>query len=385
VFKWFYLTIATIIYLVATPFLLLVLFKKKYKNSIPARFFLVNNRPLKADGLHFHICSYGEARAIKPLIKEFDIDLLRFTSITNTGYEVIKEYSKESRYLPFEIFLPFWVIKQKALVVFEAELWYMLFLCNKQKGAKTFLINARISERSYPKYLRFKWLYKHIFENIDAIYAQTYEDARRLKKLGAKNIKVSGNIKFANITKPNKEYPKNYKVVVTAGSTHEGEEELVLNAFIKFKELEDAQLIVVPRHPDRFEKVAQFLEKEALKKGLTFSRYSQNREFKSDIVLIDLMGELINAYAISDVVILGGAFADIGGHNAAEAAQFGCKIITGENYYNQKELFSLIDGITIINESELEEKLLNYMALPSSKMDAKFDISKIVEDIKSVL
>jgi len=385
VFRWAYSSIVTIIYLVAIPFLLLGSLGKKYRNSIPARFFLINNSTLKPNGIHFHVCSYGEARAISPLVKEFKDNLLRFTCITNTGFDVINEYSSESRYLPFEIFLPFWIKRQKALVVFEAELWYMLFLSYKQKGAKTFLINARVSERSYPKYLRFKWLYKQIFKNIDIIYAQTYEDARRLKTLGANNIKVSGNIKFANITKPNKEYPKNYKVVVTAGSTHESEEELIWKAFLKFKEVEDAQLIVVPRHPERFDKVANFLEKEALKKDLTFSRYSQNREFKSDVILIDLMGELVNAYAISDIVILGGAFADVGGHNAAEAAQFGCKIITGINYYNQKELFSLINGLTIVNNEELEEKLLDYMALPNTKIEVKFDISKIVEDIKSVL
>jgi len=85
--------------------------------------------------------------------------------------------------------------------------------------------------------------------------------------------------------------------VVCAASTHEGEEELILNAYLELKKVENAQLIVVPRHPERFNKIAKFLEKEALIRKLKFSKYSENREFKTDIVLIDIMGELINSYA----------------------------------------------------------------------------------------
>ncbi len=385
-FYYIYLLVATLIYVVALPFLLLLLFKKKYKESIPARFFLYKNKPLVGNGIHFHICSYGEAKSIKAIVDRLDIKKLRFTSITNTGYSVINEYSQDnSRYLPFEIFLPFWIKQQKVLVVVEAELWYMLFKSYKLKSTKTFLINARISENSFPKYMRFKWIYKHIFNNIDSVYAQTYEDARRLKYLGAHNIKVAGNIKFCNINKPNKQFPKNYKLIITAGSTHEGEEELIFNAFKKLQKIENSQLIVVPRHPDRFDKVAVYLEKEALKSKLTFSRYSQDRSFMSDIVLMDVMGELINSYAISDIVILGGAFANVGGHNAIEAALFNCKIITGKNYYNQKELFRLVDGLTIIDDYELDATLLDYARLPKSHINTKCSLDELVKEIKSVL
>ena len=384
-FYYFYYLIAAILYIVALPIIFLLQFKQKYKTSIPARFFLTNNSPLKENGIHFHVCSYGEAKSIKAIVDNLNIDKLRFTSITSTGYSVIKEYSKDSRYLPFEIFLPFWLKKQKALVVIEAELWYMLFKSYKKRGVKTFLLNARVSEKSYPKYLYFKWLYRQIFKNIDYIYAQTKEDALRLEKLGAKDIKVIGNIKFANISKATKNFPKNKDVIVTAASTHEGEEELIFNSFLELKKIEDAQLVVVPRHPERFEKVATYLEKEALRKKLSFSRYSQSREFNTDIVLIDIMGELINTYAISDVVILGGAFVDAGGHNAAEAAQFGCKIISGENYYNQVELFSLIDGITIIKADELSQKLLDFRALDNCHTNAVCYLDGLLEELKSVL
>ena len=384
-FYYLYLILATIIYIVALPFLLLFSFKKKYKNSIPARFFLKNNPPLKSNGVHFHVCSLGEAKSIKAITQSIDSNLLRFTSTTNTGFDVIKEYSKEARYLPFEIFLPFWIKPQKALIVFEAELWYMLFAVSKKKGAKTFLINARISEKSYKSYLRFKWFYKLVFKNIDAVYAQSFEDARRLKSIGAKHIKVNGNIKFFNLQKQSKEFPKNYDSVICAASTHEGEEELILNAFLELKQVENAQLVVVPRHPERFEKVARMLEKEAHLRKLSFSRYSESREFKTDIVLIDVIGELVNVYAISDVVIMGGSFAKIGGHNAAEAAQFGCRIISGPNYFNQKDIYKSIDAIEIAQDYELDTLLLNYRDLKPTKIDTNAKIDELLEDIKSVL
>ena len=385
-FYYFYLFIATIVYIVALPFLLILQLKKKYRHSIPARFFLVDNKPLSENGIHFHVCSFGEARAIKAIVSKFDRNILRFSATTETGFNAIKEYnSKESKYLPFEIFLPFWLKRQKALVVFEAELWYMLFAVAKKRGTKTFLINARMSENSYKNYLRFKWFYKKVFENIDRVYAQSFEDAKRLKSIGAKHIKVNGNVKFFNIAKATKEFPKTKELIVCAASTHEGEEKLILDAFLELKKIEDAQLIVVPRHPERFDKVALLLEKEALINHLTFSRYSNCRDFNTDIVLIDTMGELINSYAISDVVILGGAFANIGGHNAAEAAQFNCKIISGPNYYNQKDIFKDIKGIEISEDFELKDKLINYRDLPKCQIDTKAKIDELLEELKDVL
>ena len=381
-FYYFYLTLATIFYIVAIPFLVLLSLKKKYKKSIPARFFLINNKKLKKDGLHFHVCSFGEARAIEPIIKEFNSDILRFSAITNTGFSVIKSYSNEASFLPFEIFLPFWINRQKALVVVEAELWYALFKVYKNKNAKTFLINARISRNSYPKYLKFKWFYKKIFNNIDFVYAQSNEDAKRLKELGAKNIKVIGNIKFCNIKGANKKYPKTKKIVVTAASTHEGEEELIINSFLEFyKQNKESQLIIVPRHPERFNKVEKILKNF----NLNYAKFSQDKSFEKNFILVDTLGELINIYAISDIVILGGAFSKIGGHNAAEAAQFGCKIISGEHYFNQKDIFKSIKNIKIVKNHNLKEALLNYKDLKRCKIDTNVDISALIKDIKDVL
>jgi len=198
-----YSVIITLIYTIAIPFLFYLSKKKiKYKESIPARFFLKNNPPFEPNGIWFHSCSFGEARAIYPILDELPNKLLRLSTTTQTGYEAIsKKQSKQSRYLPFEPLLFSWLKPQKVLVVMEAEFWYLLFVLAKKRGAKTLLINARMSDRSFPKYQRISWLYKMIFAYIDEVYAQSEIDKERLELLGAKNIKVIGNIKLAYIPK----------------------------------------------------------------------------------------------------------------------------------------------------------------------------------------
>jgi len=385
-FFYFYSIVSFIIYSIALPFLCLFSFKTKYKDSIPARFFLWNNRPLKSNGVWFHSCSFGEAKAIKPLVDTLPSEVLRMSTTTHTGFDAIGTYTKESRYLPFEPLLFWWTKPQKALVVMEAEFWYLLFALTQKRGAKTLLINARMSERSYPKYQRIGWLYKQIFKYIDEVYAQTALDKERLESLGAKNVVVTGNIKLSELPKPSKTLQKSDVLTLCAASTHEGEEQLILDAFATFKkENVDARLIVVPRHPERFSKVAGMIEVFAKEQKLTWHRYSQNESFENDIVLVDALGELVNIYAISNIVILGGAFEPIGGHNAAEAAQFGCKILSGPHYFNQKDIFEAVEGIAVVEASNLSRRLLQHVLLKPTRIKSKSDITPIIESLKSVL
>ncbi len=312
--------------------------------------------------------------------------MLRLTTTTQTGMHEISMQTKEARYLPYELLLHFWIKPQKMLIVTEAELWYLLFMLARRKGARTLLVNARISERSFPKYKRFGWLYRRIFEQIDAIYAQSGEDRERLETLGARNVVVTGNIKFADIAQPTETLLKPNGVLVCAGSTHEGEESSILAAFKMLKNNQpEAKLLIVPRHPERFEKVNSLMSAYAHLQGWSYHRWSDAKELRSDIVLIDTIGELINFYAISDVVVLGGAFEPIGGHNAAEAAQFGCKIISGEHYFNQKDIFAGIEGITIVSKESLGEALQYPKLLAPSKIKREIDLAPIITEIQSVL
>jgi 3-deoxy-D-manno-octulosonic-acid transferase len=386
VFFSFYSIVSFLLYFLSLPFLFLFSFKSKYKVSIPARFFLWKNSPLKKEGIWFHSCSFGEAKAIQPLVDALPQEVLRMSTTTQTGFGAILDYTTESRYFPFEPLLFWWTKPQKALVVMEAEFWYLLFALAKKRGAKTLLINARMSERSYPKYQRLGWLYKQIFKQIDEVYAQTELDKERLMALGAKNVVVTGNIKLSKLPQPSKVLEKPSGLIVCGASTHEGEELLILEAFLALKkERKDVKLIVVPRHPERFEKVAGLVENIAKSEQLSWHRYSNLADFSSDIVLVDALGELVNIYAMTDIVILGGAFEPIGGHNAAEAAQFGCKILSGKHYFNQTDLFNAIEGIAIVENSNLKRRLLQYGLLKSTKIKYRTDISPIVKSLQDVL
>ena len=381
-----YTSFSFFIYGMAIPFLLLISRKEKYRKSIPARFFLWKNPPLQPGGIWFHSCSFGEARAIKPLLEQLPPESLRMTTTTHTGKEVIENYTPQNHYLPFEPLLFGWLRPQKALVVMEAEFWYLLFVLAKKRGAKTMLINARMNDRSYPRYKKMRWFYKQIFAAIDLVYAQTQTDKERLEALGAKEVVVTGNIKLAALPQPTRTLPKPQGLLVCAASTHEGEEEIILNAFAQLKqEVPDAKLALVPRHPERFEKVATLVEAFANKEQMAWHRFSQEPSLEYDVTLVDAMGELVNLYAISDVVILGGAFVPVGGHNGAEAAQFGCKILSGPHYFNQKDIFDAVEGIVVVEKENLARRLQQYGQIKPATIKVKTDLTPIMEQLNNVL
>ena len=379
-FSIFYYLVLSFIYILAIPYLIFKSRNSKYRQAIPAKFFLKDNVPFKENGIWFHSCSMGETKAIKSLIENY-LENANISVITNTGFEEAKKISPNVRYLPFEIFLPFWVNKQKVLVVMEAELWYLLFLFAKKKGAKTLLINARISDKSYKSYKRFSFFYKRIFQNIDKVFAQSEVDKHRLEELGASNVEVIGNIKLAQLPKVNVKLEKPKQVVITAASTHENEEKLVLNAYKK----EQGKLIIVPRHPERFEKVDLQILEFIKDKDISYHKYSTKNDFDSDIILVDKMGILNDIYAISDVVILGGGFEKIGGHNPIEPAFFNCKIISGKNIFNQKSLFDCIKNYYLIENDELGEYLNNIKNLEKPILTKAGSLEPIIKEINKWL
>ncbi len=374
------------LYLVALPLILYLSFKSKYKESIPSRFFLVNNSAFTCnDAIWFHVCSLGEARALKPLLELLGKREILITTITQTGFAEAKKYDAEVKYLPYEMFLPFWVKRQKILVVLEAEFWYLLFKVAFARGAKVVLLNARISDKSVKKYLQFAWFYKRLLENVEVVYAQSEVDKNRFLALGAKNIEVIGNIKLAGKITHTQEYEKPEKELIVAGSTHETEELSVLKSFIEYRKSYDAKLVVVPRHPERFEDVYSLMQKYAQAHDLTLSRFSEKKAFEDDMILCDMMGELNNIYAVSDIAILGGAFrVDVGGHNPLEPAFFGCKIITGKHFFHQKELFKYVHHVQYVEPDEIHKALVYARELPPSMVEEKINLEPIVNKILEI-
>jgi 3-deoxy-D-manno-octulosonic-acid transferase len=375
-----------VLYLIALPLLIYLSFKSKYKDSIPARFFLFKNPKFSlTDGIWFHVCSLGEAKALKPIVNRLKDKDIKITTITHTGFAEAKKYGVEVRYLPYEMFLPFWIKKQKAVVILEAEFWYMLVLIAKLNGSKVIFLNARISDKSVNKYLKMGWFYRRILENVDILYAQSEVDKNRFLALGAKNIEVIGNIKLALEIKQSKQYIKPDREVIVAGSTHSGEERAILEEFIKYRQDFNSTLIIVPRHPERFDEVFALMQEYANRYDLTIGRFSQDKDLNKDLILVDLMGELNNIYAISNIAILGGAFRDdVGGHNPLEPAFFGCKIITGTHFFHQKELFRYVHHVQYVKTDEIAQALKKAKELPSSMVEEKIDLDLVIEKLKEI-
>ena len=382
-----YFTLSAVLYVAALPFLLFLSFRSKYRESVPARFFLRRNPPFSPGGLWFHACSVGETRALKPLTERLEADRVRISTVTQTGQKVAESYGVEHRYLPYELFIPWWVRPQKALVVLEAEFWYLLFTVARAKGAQVILLNARISERSFPKYLKMRWFYRRLFAQVHRVYAQSGADKSRLEALGASNVKVIGNIKLAQKIAAAKRYEKPEGELLIAASTHEGEETMILDAFMQYRTKHpDAKLLVVPRHPERFDAVWELIEK--MKGALESARWSVDGPGalpKADILLVDAMGELNSLYAIGDLAILGGAFReDVGGHNPLEPAFFGCRIVTGEHCFNQKELMRYVEPVMTVSPDALPDALEEARSLSPAKITGTVDLGPVLNDLQTL-
>ncbi len=388
-----YNALCAILLVLCSPIIFLASFKRKYRilknsnsrishstNSLLARFFLYKNPPLKYANFHFHACSLGEVSSIENIVKTLLKEgySVRITTATATGYEKALKICENSSFLPFECFLPFWLKKCDTLVVFEAELWLNLFKYAKKQGARTILLNARVSKRSFGRYKAFGAYYKALFSYVDLVLAQSKGDDERLEILGAKNIKILGNIKSINEPKITHNFTKNFTHIIVLASSHEDEESGALE-FFKLRQNE--QLIIAPRHPQRFDFVFALASKYAKEHNLSISKLSEDENLKAQIVLIDKIGELINIYAIADVVVLCGSFFDkIGGHNPFEPAFFGCGIISGAFYHNQRALYPCVEGIKIAQnfaqiESFAHEKF-------SSKITNKCDFNEIISILK---
>lgn len=374
-FATIYYILCGTLYALSLPLLIfLSLFKPKYKDSIPGRFFLKNAK-FKGN-IWIHACSLGEINSLE-FLKPYLKGRIIVSTITNTGYKRALELfgdndDIEVRFLPFEIFLPFLMPKDlKKLIVLEAELWFMLFFCAKMRGAGTILLNARISSKSFPKYKKSSFFYKQLFRYVDIILCQLDDDKDRFTHLGAKNVEVFGNIKALNSFKISKNLPKFDGELIFAASTHKDEEELIIKDYISvFGDSSKYRLCIAPRHPERFDEVWELL----LRYNLKCAKFSEvGLDYDYNVILIDKIGELLNIYNVSSVVILGGSFVKVGGHNPLECAFFNTKLISGEYIFNQYSLFCLIDNYKIIRDDELKSTLENLNTLKNSSIKNQSD------------
>ena len=336
---------------------------------------------ISAGGLWLHAVSLGEAIAAAPLIKvllaEYPSTPLIVTSTTPTGSAYIVKQFKDQvvhTYLPFDLsFLINRFLKKtqpKICIIMETELWPNLLHACCTKKIPLVLANARLSPNSAKGYARVKFFVANMLNSFTKVIAQSELDAERFLNLGLEPSKlmVSGNIKFDLQLSPDLSARAQVlcnqwgdRVVWIAASTHEGEEETLLNAFKSLHEKNPRLLLViVPRHANRFDKVAEL----CVRHGLTVARRSLNELPNSacDIYLADTFGEMMLFYAVADFAFVGGSLVSVGGHNLIEPAALGLPILSGPKLHNFmliSELLLAHDALKIVHDAEEVSDCIN--------------------------
>jgi 3-deoxy-D-manno-octulosonic-acid transferase len=306
--------------------------------------------PRRGEGvIWLHAVSVGETRAAAPIVAALKArhpdHRILLTHMTPTGRRTSEELfgdGVERVYLPYDY--PFAVRRFLAHfrpmigVIMETELWPNLVAACKAGGVPLLLANARLSEKSARRYARFPNLTRAALEGLTAIAAQTGQDATRLRALGAPRVEVLGNVKFDILPPPEQlalgetlRQRIGARPVLLAASTREGEETLLLEALARHP-LGGALLVVVPRHPQRFDEVATL----AAKAGFSVQRRSEDAPVaeRTQVLLGDSMGELFAYYAACDLAFVGGSLLDYGSQNLIEPCAVGRPVLIGRSTYN---------------------------------------------------
>jgi 3-deoxy-D-manno-octulosonic-acid transferase len=335
--------------------------QRDYLAHIPERFGcyrqLVPAQPL----IWLHAVSVGETRAAEPLVRElrqrYPGHRFLLTHMTPTGRATSMALFGDDVmrcYLPYDFpsavmrFLDYF--KPTAGILIETEIWPNLVYACRARAMPLYLVNARLSEKSFAKYRRIAPLVGESLRGFAGIAAQSEDDAMRLTSLGASGVKITGNLKFdiapaADVIARGKRWRENWSTlsgrtrpVLLAASTREGEETLLLNA-LRAATVPDLLFVIVPRHPQRFDKVAALLEHA----GIKYQRRSANAPVLADtcVVLGDSMGEMAAYYTACDVAFVGGSLLPFGGQNLIEACAIGCPVIIGPHTYNFAEVTRL--------------------------------------------
>lgn len=331
------------------------------------------------NSIWFHCASVGEVRSIKSLIniirqEHKNIGIIISTT-TATGKKIaISEINPDISFLlPIENSVAIShiidITNTKIFFIVDTEIWPNL-IRTVSKKIPLYLINGRLSERSAKRYGLFKLIFKDIFNRFTKIYTKSLDDAKKFISIIGPTEKVIpiGNIKFYNISTPvNIGVIPPGKRLFVAGSTHRGEEEIILNSYLAIQE-EDMfdQLILAPRHLNRVEEV----ESLCVKKGLKATRFGKYYE-ETDVVIVDVLGILEYLYLIASKIFVGGSMVPVGGHNIFEALQFRKVVAVGKYMDNFLEIYELAKKYNLIVDISNEADMLEF--LKSNFINGDFD------------
>lgn len=402
--------LSTIVFIIILPFWLILGifksgliagFKEKcgfYDNYLPAN-------PSACSPVVFYGISVGEVLAMENLIKKTkekfpQIDIVLMTG-TRTGQEIARKKLGDVcsfiSYFPYDI--PFCInnflnkLTPSAVFIMETELWpNFAYILNKKK-IPLFIINARISDKTYKNYKKFSGFFKPVLQKYTGIFPQSRKDMEKFVSIGASpdKIQVMGNLKF-DIKKPeinDLKFNKNFdEKIFLAGSTHAGEDEIILEIFCELKkEISGLKLILAPRHPERMESVFNLM-RAAEPDCAKYSKINSS-SFLPSCLLLDTMGELGKVYSVCDAAFLGGSFNSTGGHNPLEAVIFEKPVVSGPNICNFKNIYETLvsasAGKIVKTPAELKNELKKLFTDEDYYKKTSLECKKVFEQNQGAL
>ena len=339
-----------------------ILKNKEHKTRYKEKFSITSKKRIKGNLIWFHGASVGEIQSIIPLIENYEkdqtINQILITSSTLSSSKILEKFKFKKtihQFYPLDHiyitskFLRYW--KPNIAIFIESEIWPYMFKELKKRKIPIALLNARITKKTFDKWMKLKNFANEIFNKITIAYPQNLETKYFLKKLKTNKVKTIGNLKFIEndnekfntISNKLKSQFKTKKIWV-ASSTHSNEEIFCAKTHIELKKkIKNLVTIIIPRHIHRANKIISKLESLNLK---VTKHSSKNNNIKNtDVYLVDTFGETKKFHKISCSVFLGGSIIKRGGQNPLEAARYGARILHGPNIDNFKDVYKALSSL----------------------------------------
>ncbi len=361
-----------------------ILKNKEHKTRYIEKFSVTSKKRYKGKLIWFHGASVGEIMSIIPLIKNYEknksINQILITTSTLSSSKVLERFKFKKtvhQFYPIDHFfftskfLRFW--RPSVAIFIDSEIWPCMFKKIKDKNIPLVLLNARLTKKTFKRWMKIKYFSDSIFNKISIAYPQNIETKNFLRKLNLKKIKFIGNLKFIENSeerfdklkdKLQKEFRR--KKIWVASSTHNGEEIICAKAHLKLKKkFKNLLTIIIPRHIHRAKEIISEIENLKLK-VLTHSKNS-NILKNIDIYIVDTFGETKKFHKISSSVFLGGSIINRGGQNPLEAARYGARILHGPNINNFRDVYKLLKSFKISKKINSPKQLASSIVFSKNK------------------
>ncbi len=372
--------------LLVIAYLPVYLFRRKFHQGFSRRFGILPKGLFFDRPIWIHAVSVGEAMVCRPLVERlrsmYPHKQFVISTVTATGNKIASSMTADRdflTYLPFDLsFITGPVVEKinpSVFIIVETEIWPNMIRSLHKKGIPVVTVNGRLSDASFKGYSMVRFLVKPVLDKISRFCVQTEVDLYRFASLGVSRdkIRMTGNMKFdskdsLSAGKESAAYRKKLRIgdqeiLIVAGSTHAGEEELLLEAYRKLlltSAGKGARLLLAPRHPERAEEVEALVEKSGFV-PLRITRLDDRKSPEQAVFILDTIGQLVYFYSAADIVFVGGSLIKKGGHNILEPASLGKPIVFGPHMHNFRDIAALFleqkAALMVQDEEDLGEEL----------------------------